>query len=1096
AEGFIDYDDAVVYPFGYGLSYTDFSWQVADRSLGDVDGEISIDVEVTNDGTTAGKDVVELYYSAPYTPGGIEKPEVVLGAFAKTGEIAPGESETVTVSLRVEDMASYDYEDAAAYVLEAGDYDLSLRTDSHTPADGVDAITYTVDETVVYGEDNQRSSDEAAVTNQFDDVSEMFTDEPEEGRILNMSRADFAGTFPTAPSDDLMQATDEIAEGFAPYDAEAAQDPDAEAPTTGQDTDLTLVNLRGLPIDDPQWDELLDSLTIDEMTEMLLNGAYQTGALPSIAKPITTDLDGPAGFSSFINASVNGTAYPTEFLIAQTWNVELSRAMGTMVGNEALFKDVSGWYAPAVNLHRSPFAGRNFEYYSEDPFLSGAMGLASTEGAASKGVYTALKHFALNDMEANRVNNGIAVWANEQTIREVYLKPFEMIVKDAEMPVEYIADENGTVEETTVGTTAVMSSFNRIGATWAGGSEALMTDVLRGEWGFDGFAISDFNLYRYMNPNQSIAAGTDLTLTFAPSKSFDDTSSATAQQDIRKATHHVLYAVANSNAMNGFAPGSTVSYEPPMWRWIQLAATILVGVLVLLGVALVSRRVRGPRAGDDEAKKKRIQRKKPEPGLVNWTQKTFDRLVEAQPERLTSQLQVNHTMILSLLARPGDPVAAAYRLLTDNHEPETPRNMHLRRAIEIYRSLRMAGVVEHADAAWRRAHPGEPYVRLTLDLPKNFALTAPLAPFALAAIDLLDVEDELHALDVVSVVEATLENPRPVLYAQQRAARGEAIAAMKAEGLDYDQRMEALEEVTWPRPLDEILTAALATYRQTNPWVADLEVAPKSVVREMVEGAMTFSELVSRYDLGRSEGVVLRYLTDAYRALRQVVPDAHRTEAVTEIVDWLGAMVRAVDSSLLDEWTALADGSVDPGDAQAAAHAVGGLEEPRLGADAEGNVALTRNTHAFRAAVLRATTAYVRQIANDAPEALARLAAGSGWVPDGGAPLARSAPVSEEDWTRVLDDFYDAHEWLSTGPDATSRTVVTVTVGPDDADLELAGVDPGAAPEPEDRRWWLVTQRLVDENEDLDWALTGVVDLAVSDEAGRVILTVVRVAAG
>ncbi|MGO1740027.1 MAG: DUF3516 domain-containing protein [Actinomycetaceae bacterium] len=502
------------------------------------------------------------------------------------------------------------------------------------------------------------------------------------------------------------------------------------------------------------------------------------------------------------------------------------------------------------------------------------------------------------------------------------------------------------------------------------------------------------------------------------------------------------------------------------------------------------------RAGDDEAKKKRIQRKKPEPGLVNWTQKTFDRLVEAQPERLTSQLQVNHTMILSLLARPGDPVAAAYRLLTDNHEPETPRNMHLRRAIEIYRSLRMAGVVEHADAAWRRAHPGEPYVRLTLDLPKNFALTAPLAPFALAAIDLLDVEDELHALDVVSVVEATLENPRPVLYAQQRAARGEAIAAMKAEGLDYDQRMEALEEVTWPRPLDEILTAALATYRQTNPWVADLEVAPKSVVREMVEGAMTFSELVSRYDLGRSEGVVLRYLTDAYRALRQVVPDAHRTEAVTEIVDWLGAMVRAVDSSLLDEWTALADGTVDPGDATAGAHAVGGLEEPRLGADAEGNVALTRNTHAFRAAVLRATTAYVRQIANDAPEALARLAAGSGWVPDGGAPLARSAPVSEEDWTRVLDDFYDAHEWLSTGPDATSRTVVTVTVGPDDADLELAGVDPGAAPEPEDRRWWLVTQRLVDENEDLDWALTGVVDLAVSDEAGRVILTVVRVAAG
>lgn len=597
AEGFISYDDAVVYPFGYGLSYTDFSWRLAGQELGDVDGKISVDVEVTNTGTVPGKDVVELYYTAPYTPGGIEKSEVVLGGFAKTGMLEPGASEKVTIELAVEDMASYDYEDARAYVLEAGDYALSLRSDSHTPVEGIAPITYTVKDAVVYDGDEKRASDKAPVTNRFDDVSAMFTDTAEKGKVLNMSRADFAGTFPTAPSDDVMSASADIKKGFAPYDAKkAAEKSDAKAPATGQSTDLTLVDLRGLPMDDPKWDELLDALTIDEMSTMLLNGAYQTGALLSIAKPLTTELDGPAGFSSFINASINGVAYPSEVLLAQSWNVKLAEAMGTMLGNESLVKHVSGWYAPAMNLHRSPFAGRNFEYYSEDPLLTGAMGLAASSGAASKGLYTTLKHFALNDQETNRVNNGIAVWANEQTIRELYLKPFEMTVKNVEMTVPYIADDKGTVEEAEVGATAVMSSFNRIGTTWAGGSTALLKDVLRGEWGFDGFVISDFNLYRYMNTNQGIAAGTDLTLTFAPSKSFEDTTSAEAQQNIRTATHHILYAVANSNAMNGLAPGSTVSFEPPMWRYIQAIGSIVIALLIALGVFLVIRRVRRHRA--------------------------------------------------------------------------------------------------------------------------------------------------------------------------------------------------------------------------------------------------------------------------------------------------------------------------------------------------------------------------------------------------------------------------------------------------------------------------------------------------------------------
>ncbi|WP_454049784.1 glycoside hydrolase family 3 C-terminal domain-containing protein [Cellulomonas sp. Marseille-Q8402] len=601
AEGFLDYDDAVVYPFGYGLSYTDFSWAVTGTEAGDVDGTVAVTVEVTNTGDSAGKDVVELYYTAPYTDGGIEKAEVVLGDFAKTGVIEPGATESVTLELAVEDMASYDYADAAAYVLEAGDYSLSVRTDSHTPAPGTEPITYTVDSDVVYSGDNHRSTDLTEVTNQFDDVSAQFSTEPQDGKVLAMSRADFAGTFPTAPTADQLVASDAVADGFAAWDVAAAAEAfEGDMPTTGAGTDLSLIDLRGLPKDDPQWDELLDSLSVGDMTDMLLNGAYQTAAIGSIGKPQTTEPDGPAGFSSFINSSINGVAYPSEFLIAQTWDVDLGAAMGEMLGNEAMFKDINGWYAPAMNLHRSPFAGRNFEYYSEDPLLSGVLATSVANGAATKGVYTTLKHFAMNDQETNRVNNGIATWATEQTIRELYLKPFEIAVKNISMDVQYVAGTDGTVEETTVGATAIMSSFNRIGATWAGGSEALMTDVLRGEWGFEGFAISDFNLYPYMNPNQSISAGTDLTLTFQPSKSLGDTDSAKAVSDIREATHNILFTVANSNAMNGLAPGATVTYTPPTWVYIQIGATVLIGLLVLAGGLLVTRRVLRHRKATDE----------------------------------------------------------------------------------------------------------------------------------------------------------------------------------------------------------------------------------------------------------------------------------------------------------------------------------------------------------------------------------------------------------------------------------------------------------------------------------------------------------------
>lgn len=598
AENFIDYNKAVVYPFGYGLSYTNFSWEVVSAEAGNVDGAVSVTVKVTNTGDVAGKDVVELYYTAPYTPGGIEKSEVVLGGFDKTGVIEPGASETVTIELAVESMASYDFQNEQAYVLEDGDYAITLRSDSHTVAPGTEPIAYTVDSDVVYSGDNHRSSDLAEVTNQFDDVSAQFTSMAEDGKVLSMSRADFAGTFPTAPTPDLYVASDAVAEAFAPWDHKAAAAAfDGDKPTTNARSDLALIDMRGLAKDDPKWDELLNSLSVGSMKDLLLNGAYQTAAIASIAKPQTLEPDGPAGFSSFINSSINGVAYPSEYLIAQTWDTDLAAAMGHMLGNEALQKGINGWYAPAMNLHRSPFAGRNFEYYSEDPFLSGSLAVAVANAVGEKGVYTTLKHFALNEQETNRVNNGVATWATEQTMRELYLKPFEMAVKGISMDVTYLADDQGTVAKTTIGAPGIMSSFNRIGATWSGGSQALMTNVLRTEWGFEGFAISDFNLYPYMNPNQGVSAGTDLTLTFQPSKSFADSSSAKAVTDIRNATHDVLFTVANSNAMNGLAPGATVSYTPPTWVYIQYGVTALMGLLVASGIFMVWRRVRRHRHG-------------------------------------------------------------------------------------------------------------------------------------------------------------------------------------------------------------------------------------------------------------------------------------------------------------------------------------------------------------------------------------------------------------------------------------------------------------------------------------------------------------------
>ena len=578
-EGFINYDEAVVYPFGYGLSYTDFSWAIASHKEGGVDGEITVDVTVTNTGSVAGKDVVQLYYSAPYTKGGIEKSSVVLGAFAKTGLLEPGASETVTLTMPVEEMASYDYLTNKAYVLDAGSYKLTVQNDSHTVKEGCAPIEYTISKQVVYSGDKHRISDVSAVTNQFDDVTA--------GISANMSRADFAGTFPTAPAGADFEAGEETVKGFQVYKAAEHEDLNAVMPTTGEESGLSLIDMRGLPYDDESWGLLLNQLKVADMAKLILNGMYATVELPDVSKPATQDFDGPAGISSYMTA-LSSTAYPSEVVIASTFNTELVYRMGVMVGNEGIANKVTGWYAPAMNIHRSPFAGRNFEYYSEDPLLSGIMGAACVSGASSKGMYCTIKHFAVNDQETNRVANGVASWLNEQAMREIYLKPFEYTVKNATQTIKVISDDKGTMSDITMkGCTAVMSSFNRIGATWAGGSVPLMTNVLRGEWGFEGLAITDFDLYDYMVPDQSIAAGTDLILSTDAMKSLEDTKSATAVTNLRNATHNILYTAVHSNAMNGIAPGTIITYTDAPWRTGLMIADVAVGVLLVAGVAWI-----------------------------------------------------------------------------------------------------------------------------------------------------------------------------------------------------------------------------------------------------------------------------------------------------------------------------------------------------------------------------------------------------------------------------------------------------------------------------------------------------------------------------
>lgn len=574
--GFTDgeswYDQHVVFPFGYGLSYTSFDWEVVstkpseNQSLNS-DGEIEIKVRVTNAGESSGKDVVQLYYTSPYTAGEIEKAYVVLGAFEKTDLIEPGESETVTLSLNVEDMASYDWNDAnnngfKGYELESGDYHIHIAKNAH---EFVSSIDYTVDVDINYATDSKTGND---VSNLFDDVSNHIE---ESDGYLSRNGWQY---FPTTPDSADRQVSQTLIDALSyekddegmPWFTDIM--PDQE--TSELSSDQTTVKLKALfnvSYDDELWDQLLNQLTVEQMAVLIGTGAFGTYQLENIGKPLTTDSDGPSGFTNFIANSPTAPVYDTnsyvsESIVGATWNVDLAYEMGLMIGNEALIGNergdglpYSGWYAPGVNIHRSPFSGRNWEYYSEDGFLSGMLASAVIQGAKAKGVYTFVKHFALNDQETNRDTNGLLVWANEQSMRELYFKPFEMAVKDGE-------------------TTAMMSAFNRLGTTWTGGSYPLLTELLRDEWGFTGMVITDYALNRYLNPEQMIRAGGDLALTQGGKiPSMSDTS-ATQVAAIRLATKNILYTIVNSNAMN-----ITVSkYLPPVWVVVVTYTNIVAGL--------------------------------------------------------------------------------------------------------------------------------------------------------------------------------------------------------------------------------------------------------------------------------------------------------------------------------------------------------------------------------------------------------------------------------------------------------------------------------------------------------------------------------------
>ena len=521
-EGAIDYDKTVQYPFGYGLSYTEFEQKMGE--LEEKDGQISVDVEVTNSGDVAGKDVVEVYYKPPYTNGGIEKSSANLIEFEKTNLLQPGESQTVTVTFSIEDMASYDENNAKAYVLEKGDYVISINSDSHTV---LDQKTYTADTDVVYEEENKRVSDDTAATNVFEDAK---------GDVTYLSRADHFANYEEATA---APASAELGEPYVSeyhlnsnFDKTTYLNDEDVMPTTGADNGLTLADMRDADYDDPRWEKLLDQLTVDEMANMIAMAGYQTAAMDSVGKVATLDFDGPAAINNNFTG-VGSIGFPIEVVVASTWNKELAQAWGECMGKISQEMGAEGWYAPGMNTHRTAFGARNYEYFSEDGVLAGNMGAKAVEGARNYGVYSYIKHFALYEGNAKMVS----VWSNEQAIREIYLKPFEISVKQG-------------------GANAVMVSWSFLGDKWTGESSNLMNTVLRDEWGFRGMALTDFfrnNGHGFMNADAALANGVDVMLsTFnGEENNVANPEHPTSVLQMRNACKNVMYTVVSSWAYDG-----------------------------------------------------------------------------------------------------------------------------------------------------------------------------------------------------------------------------------------------------------------------------------------------------------------------------------------------------------------------------------------------------------------------------------------------------------------------------------------------------------------------------------------------------------------
>lgn len=583
-----DYTKQVAYPFGYGLSYTDFTW--SDYSMKKADGGFDISVKVTNTGKTAGKDVVQLYMQSPYTDydkaNGIEKASVELVGYAKTDTLKAGASETVTVHVNQESMKTYDSAGEGTYIMDAGDYYLVAGTDAHnalnnilaakgkTTADGMteNGNAALAAKHTVHSQDNTTYAKSAAtdekISNQFDDVDLTTYD----NSFTYLSRSDWTGSWPATYADGKWTASQKFLDALT---IDTAQSEPEQKPTTDTDNPsygkLNASMLMDTDYADESWSALIGQMSVKELDQLVRIGGYATKSVSSTQLPATTDKDGPAGISSTLVGGESGMGYPSEIVIAATWNSDLAESFGKAIGEDSLALKVAVWYGPACNIHRNPYGGRAFEYFSEDSYLSGAMCAKVVAGAGSKGVVSTVKHFALNDQETNRM--GGAIFANEQTIRQLYLRPFEMSVRDG-------------------GATAMMASMNRIGSRWTGGHKGLMTNTLRGEWGFNGFVVTDqasYSVFAYEDLREGLEAGTDLWLNTDAGlwKLPDDDMTDGVIANMQRAAHNISYAISRSNAMNGLSANSKIVKVTPLWRWgvYALDGVVTVGAVALIAIA-------------------------------------------------------------------------------------------------------------------------------------------------------------------------------------------------------------------------------------------------------------------------------------------------------------------------------------------------------------------------------------------------------------------------------------------------------------------------------------------------------------------------------